>query len=127
MDTVVTGGTIAVLAYLVGSIPSAYLVGRRVAGVDVRIAGEGNVGARNAYHVVGPMWGVAVFLMDVTKGGIVGLALRDRPNWQLILGGVAGIAGHAVPICLGVVGGKGVATDGGFRIALPLHPVVLRD
>jgi acyl phosphate:glycerol-3-phosphate acyltransferase len=125
MDTVVTGGTIAALAYLVGSIPSAYLVGRRVAGVDIRIAGEGNVGARNAYHVVGPMWGVAVFLMDVTKGGVVGLALRDRPTWQLVLGGVAVIAGHAFPIWLGFVGGKGVATAGGFGIALLLPAAVL--
>ena len=58
-------------AYLIGSIPSAYLVSRWVAGIDIRVAGEGNVGARNAYHVVGPMWGVVVFLMDVTKGGIV--------------------------------------------------------
>jgi glycerol-3-phosphate acyltransferase PlsY len=120
METVVTGGTIAVLAYLVGSIPSAYLVGRRVAHVDIRVAGEGNVGARNAYHVVGPLWGVAVFLMDVTKGGVVGLALRDRPTWQLTLGGIAVVAGHAFPIWLGFVGGKGVATAGGFGIALLL-------
>jgi glycerol-3-phosphate acyltransferase PlsY len=120
MEIVVTGGTIAVLAYLVGSIPSAYLVGRRVAGVDIRVAGEGNVGARNAYHVVGPKWGVAVFLMDVTKGAVVGLALRDRPGWQLTLGGIAVIAGHAFPIWLGFVGGKGVATAGGFGIALLL-------
>lgn len=120
MDTVVTGGTIAVVAYLVGSIPSAYLVSRRVAGVDIRVAGEGNVGARNAYHVVGPMWGVVVFLMDVTKGGVIGLALRDRPTWQLTLGGVAVVAGHAFPIWLGFVGGKGVATAGGFGIALLL-------
>jgi glycerol-3-phosphate acyltransferase PlsY len=118
MDTVVTGGTIAILAYLIGSIPSAYLVSRWVAGIDIRVAGEGNVGARNAYHVVGPMWGVVVFLMDVTKGGVVGLALRDRPTWQLMLGGVAVIAGHAFPIWLGFVGGKGVATAAGFGVAL---------
>jgi acyl phosphate:glycerol-3-phosphate acyltransferase len=120
MDTVVTGGTIAVVAYLIGSIPSAYLVGRRVAGVDMRVAGEGNVGARNAYHVVGPVWGIVVFLMDVTKGGVVGLALRDRPTWQLTLGGIAVIAGHAFPIWLGFIGGKGVATAGGFGFALLL-------
>jgi acyl phosphate:glycerol-3-phosphate acyltransferase len=120
MDTVVTGGTIAVVAYLIGSIPSAYLVGRRVAGVDIRVAGEGNVGARNAYHVVGPVWGIVVFLMDVTKGGVVGLALRDRPTWQLTLGGIAVIAGHAFPIWLGFIGGKGVATAGGFGFALLL-------
>jgi acyl phosphate:glycerol-3-phosphate acyltransferase len=125
METVVTGGAIAVIAYLVGSIPSAYLVGRRVAGVDIRIAGEGNVGARNAYHVVGPAWGVTVFVMDVAKGGVVALALRDRPAWQLTLGGIAVVAGHAFPIWLGFVGGKGVATAGGFAIALLLPAAAL--
>jgi acyl phosphate:glycerol-3-phosphate acyltransferase len=120
METAVTGGTIAVVAYLVGSIPSAYLVGRRIAGVDIRVAGEGNVGARNAYHVVGPAWGVAVFLMDAAKGGAVGVALRDRPSWQLMVGGIAVVAGHAFPIWLGFIGGKGLATTGGFGIALLL-------
>lgn len=125
MDTVVTGATITFAAYLVGSIPSAYLVGRWVAGVDLRIAGEGNVGARNAYHVVGPGWGVAVFLMDMTKGGVVGLALQGRPGWQLTLGGVAVITGHAFPVWLGFVGGKGVATAGGVGIALLLPAAVI--
>jgi glycerol-3-phosphate acyltransferase PlsY len=125
MDTAITGGTIAVAAYLVGSIPCAYLIARRIAGVDLRVAGEGNVGARNAYHVVGPMWGVVVFLMDVTKGGVVGLALRDRPTWQLTLGGIAVVAGHAFPIWLGFLGGKGVATAGGFGIALLLPAAAL--
>jgi glycerol-3-phosphate acyltransferase PlsY len=125
MGTVVTGATITFAAYLVGSIPFAYLVGRWVAGVDLRIAGEGNVGARNAYHVVGPGWGVAVFLMDMAKGGVVGLALQDRPGWQLSVGGVAVVAGHAFPIWLRFVGGKGVATAGGVGIAVFLPAAVI--
>ena len=59
MGTVGTAVAIAGIAYLVGSIPAAYIVGRMVSGVDMRVAGEGNVGARNAYHVVGRGWGVA--------------------------------------------------------------------
>ncbi|HZB41075.1 MAG TPA: glycerol-3-phosphate acyltransferase, partial [Ilumatobacter sp.] len=109
-STVGTALVIAVLAYLIGSIPSAYIVGRLVAGVDVRVAGEGNVGARNAYHLVGHGWGVAVCLIDAAKGGAVAVALRDRPTWQLMLGGIAVIAGHGFPIWLGFIGGKGVAT-----------------
>ena len=59
MGTVGTAVAIAAIAYLVGSIPSAYIVGRLVSGVDMRVAGEGNFGARNSYHVVGHGWGVA--------------------------------------------------------------------
>ena len=57
----VAGGT-AVYAYLIGSIPAAYLVARLVRGVDIRTEGEGNVGSRNVFHVVGQRWGVVVFL-----------------------------------------------------------------
>jgi glycerol-3-phosphate acyltransferase PlsY len=125
MGTVGTAVVIAVIAYLIGSIPSAYIVGRLVAGVDIRVAGEGNVGARNAYHVVGHGWGVAVSLIDVAKGGVVAVALRDRPTWQLMLGGIAVIAGHGFPLWLGFVGGKGVATASGFGIALFLPAAVI--
>src|SRR5207344_2068890 len=125
MGTVGTAVAIAAIAYLVGSIPSAYIVGRLVSGVDMRVAGEGNVGARNAYHVVGHGWGVAVCLLDAAKGGAVAVALRDRPTWQLMLGGVAVIAGHGFPLWLGFVGGKGVATASGFGIALFLPAAVL--
>jgi glycerol-3-phosphate acyltransferase PlsY len=125
MGSVSTPVVIAVVAYLVGSIPSAYIVGRLVSGIDIRVSGEGNVGARNAYHVVGHGWGVAVCLLDAAKGGAVAVALRDRPTWQLMLGGVAVIAGHGFPIWLGFVGGKGVATASGFGIALFLPAAVL--
>jgi glycerol-3-phosphate acyltransferase PlsY len=125
MGTVGAAVAIVAIAYLVGSIPSAYIVGRLVSGVDIRVSGEGNVGARNAYHVVGHGWGVAVCLLDAAKGGAVAVALRDRPTWQLMLGGVAVIAGHGFPLWLGFVGGKGVATASGFGIALFLPAAVL--
>ena len=57
----------AVGAYLIGSLPSAYLVGRYRSGLDIRTAGEGNVGARNAFHEVGKGWGVLVWALDVGK------------------------------------------------------------
>src|SRR5260370_41144013 len=108
MGTVGAAVALAGIAYLVGSIPAAYIVGRMVSGVDMRVEGEGNVGARNTYHVVGRGWGVAVCLIDAAKGGAVAVALRDRPTWQLMLGGVAGIAGHRVPIRLALLGRNGV-------------------
>src|SRR5437763_15971094 len=125
MGTVGTAVAIAGIAFLVGSVAAADIVGRMVSGVDMRVAGEGNVGARNTYHVVGRGWGVAVCLIDAAKGGAVAVALRDRPTWQLMLGGVAVIAGHGFPIWLGFVGGKGVATASGFGIALFLPAAVL--
>jgi len=125
MDTASTFASIALTAYLVGSIPFGYLVGRLVGGVDLRIAGEGNVGARNTFHVVGPRWGVGVFAMDAAKGTAVGAVLRDAPPWQLAVGGVAVLVGHALPVWLGFIGGKGVATASGFFTALfPVAAVV---
>src|SRR2546421_12991612 len=100
MGTVGTAVAIAGIAYLVGSIPSAYLVGRMVSGVDIRVTGEGNVGARNAYHVVGRGWGVAVCLIDAAKGGAGAVAVRDWPTRQFMVAGGAGIAGHGVPAWL---------------------------
>jgi glycerol-3-phosphate acyltransferase PlsY len=118
MDTVSTFVAIALTAYLVGSIPFAYLVGRWGNGIDLRLAGEGNVGARNVFHVVGPGWGITVFFLDATKGAAVGLALRNLRPWQLAVGGVAVVVGHALPVWLGFLGGKGVATASGFFTAL---------
>jgi glycerol-3-phosphate acyltransferase PlsY len=115
---VVTIGGIALGSYLLGSIPSAYLVGRFVTGVDIRTEGEGNVGARNVFHEVGPGWGVVVFAADFAKGAAVGLLFQSRPAWELLVAAVFLILGHAFPIWLGFVGGKGVAAAVGFSAAL---------
>ncbi len=110
---------VAVLfGYLAGSLPIAYLLCRQVAGVDLRRAGEGNVGARNVFHVVGPRWGVVAFLGDFAKGAVVALAFHGSPLWQLALAGAALLVGHAYPVWLGFVGGKGLSTIGGFAAAL---------
>lgn len=113
-----TIGGIALAAYLLGSIPAAYLVGRFAAGIDVRREGEGNVGARNVFHEVGPGWGVVVFAIDAGKGAAVGLLFGSRPGSQLAVAAVFLILGHAFPIWLGFVGGKGVAAAVGLGAAL---------
>ena len=57
----------ALFSYVIGSIPIAYLVGRKVESVDVREVGEGNVGARNVFHTVGHKWGSLVFLGEIGR------------------------------------------------------------
>lgn len=108
----------ALVGYLIGSVPVAYLVGRFAAGVDIRLAGEGNVGSRNVFHEVGMGWGVVVFAADFSKGVAVAALFSDRPLWQLSVAAVALIVGHAFPVWLGFVGGKGLAAAGGLATAL---------
>lgn len=124
MDTLATAAGTAVIAYLLGSLPSAYLIGRLVGGIDVRNAGEGNVGARNVFHEIGSGWGIAVFALDFGKGAVAALLFRD-PTWQALLAGVFLVIGHGYPMWLRFVGGKGMAAAGGFTAALfPLAALI---
>src|SRR5256886_15660483 len=102
MGTVGTAVAIAGIAYLVGSIPAAYIVGRMVSGVDMRVAGEGNVGARNAYHVVGRGWGVAVWPIGAAEGGPAAPAVAVPAPLPLTLRGGAGFRGPRVAVLVGV-------------------------
>lgn len=118
METAWTVVSTALIAYALGSFPTAFLVGKLTRGIDVREAGEGNVGARNAFHEVGPWWGIAVSLVDMGKGAAVALLFGSSSIWQLAVGAFFLIVGHAYPVWLRFVGGKGVACAGGFAIAL---------
>lgn len=113
-DVVVT----VLVGYLVGSVPAAYLIARLSEGVDVRREGEGNVGARNVFHVVGPAWGIAAFVADFAKGAVVAAVFRSEPTWQVALAGAAVFIGHAYPVWLRFIGGKGLSTIGGFTAVL---------
>lgn len=110
-----------VVAYASGSLPSAYLAGR-AKGVDLRRHGSGNLGATNAWRVLGWRVGLLVYAADTLKG-FLPVALLPRPvaNAELaaIAYGVAAILGHVRPVFLGFQkGGKGVATAGGVFLAL---------
>jgi len=110
-----------VAAYVAGSLPTAYLAGR-AKGVDLRRHGSGNLGATNAWRVLGWKIGLPVYLVDTLKGALPVLLL-PRPNAQpelaAIAFGVAAIVGHVRPVFLGFQrGGKGVATAGGVFAAL---------
>lgn len=118
MDTAWTVVGTALVAYALGSLPTAFLVGRLVRGIDLREAGEGNVGARNAFHEVGHRWGLLVFAVDMAKGAAVALLYGQAPLWQLGVAVLFLVLGHAYPVWLRFVGGKGLACAGGLTIAL---------
>lgn len=108
-------------AFLLGSIPTGYLVAR-AKGVDIRQHGSGNIGATNVFRTLGKPFGVLVFFTDALKGfAAVWLAMRLHalaPEWPGILAAVAAVAGHNYTPWLGFRGGKGIATSAGVLIAL---------
>ena len=101
-----------VLAYLLGSVPSAYIVGRLRKGTDIREVGSRNMGAMNVFYNVGFWWGILVLAMDVGKGSAavaVAQALGVPEIVQFLAGGAA-VLGHGFPVFLRFSGGKGGAT-----------------
>jgi len=120
-----------ILAYLIGSLPSAVWIGKWFHNIDVREHGSGNAGATNVIRVLGWKTGIPVLLIDVAKGALATLlpvyfklAEPDSAlltNFQIIAG-VTAIAGHIFPVFAGFRGGKGVATI--FGVLLALHPLL---
>jgi glycerol-3-phosphate acyltransferase PlsY len=110
------------LAYLVGSVPFAFLLARP-RGVDLRVAGSGNVGASNVLRTAGVRRAVAAMSLDAVKGAVAVLVaqrLTPAPG-AAVAAGLASVIGHIYPIWLGFRGGKGVATAAGvFAILAPL-------
>ena len=107
-------------AFLLGSIPTGYLVAR-AKGVDIRQHGSGNIGATNVFRTLGKPLGVFVFMVDALKGfAVVWLAGRfgGASDWAGIIAAVAVIAGHNYTPWLGFKGGKGIATSAGVLLAL---------
>jgi glycerol-3-phosphate acyltransferase PlsY len=108
------------LAYLLGSIPSAYLAGRLSKGIDIRQVGTHNMGAMNVFYQVGFLPGVLVLITDIGKG-VAALALArglGAPEVTVLLAGALAIAGHSFPVWLRFRGGKGGATLIGIFIFL---------
>lgn len=118
---------IIIAAYLIGSIPTAYWVGKYFFNIDIREHGSKNMGASNSFRVLGSVWGIIVLIIDLGKG-ILAVQLahligteswmgNETSFWQLLLGLIA-VAGHIFPIFAGFKGGKGVATLFGVVIAI---------
>ncbi len=121
--------------YLLGSIPSGYLAGQWIQGVDIRSLGSGSTGATNVLRVFGKGPALAVFLVDVLKGTAAVLLAKAllQPqgiaaagdwwsDWWVVAAGLAALAGHSWSLWLGGKGGKAVAT--GLGMLLGLVPAV---
>jgi acyl phosphate:glycerol-3-phosphate acyltransferase len=116
-----------ILAYLIGSIPTAVWIGKIFYDTDVREYGSGNAGATNTFRVLGKVAGIPVLLIDCLKGFIavkLVLVFAEEPiskaafvNYELALG-ITAVIGHIFPIFAGFRGGKGIATLLGVMLAI---------
>lgn len=111
-------------AYTIGSIPAALVMGRRLAGVDVRQTGDGNMVAHNISHTFGPRAGVLVALVDFAKGALpiaLAASLGYPLSWQMAVG-VFVVLGHDFPVSSKFAGGQGLSTTCGvFFVLMPLE------
>ncbi|MBP6432157.1 MAG: glycerol-3-phosphate 1-O-acyltransferase PlsY [Ferruginibacter sp.] len=120
-----------ILAYLIGSIPTALIISKKYFGIDIRDYGSGNMGATNTFRVLGKRYGTIVMIIDILKG-VAAVALYnllpfylsnelERTNFMIGLG-LAAVIGHVFPIFANFKGGKGVATL--FGMILAVQPLV---
>ena len=116
-------------AYILGSVPTSYIMGKLIKGIDIRDFGSGNVGATNALRILGTKVGVFTLIMDIGKGflavNIARFIIEDPADLIMILTGLFDIIGHIFTIFLKFKGGKGVATSAGVFIALVPIPIAI--
>lgn len=124
-----------ILSYVIGSIPSSYLAGKGFRGVDIREHGSGNLGATNAFRVLGWKIGLFVLICDMLKGALPvflfpqaiikwGGVAWDSGNIAILVGATA-ILGHVFTIFMRFKGGKGVAASMGVFLALAPLPFLI--
>ena len=111
-------------AYLLGSVPTAYIMVRLVTGNDIRRLGSRNVGALNTYQQVGTWGAMPVLIVDAGKGVLAVLVPTwlGAPHWTVFMTTSLVVAGHNWPVFLGFRGGKGAAAI--FGVSLALVPVL---
>lgn len=120
-----------IIAYLLGSIPTALIISKKFFDIDIRDYGSGNMGATNTFRVLGSKYGTIVMVFDILKG-MAAVALYfflpyylsndvERTNFMIGLG-LSAVLGHVFPVFAGFKGGKGVATL--FGMILAVQPVV---
>jgi glycerol-3-phosphate acyltransferase PlsY len=117
VNEVITGIVAIIIAYLLGSINSAYIVTRLVTGKDIRQLGGGNAGGRNVFREVGFIAAIPVAIFDIGKGVasvLIAYRLLEVPLYEMhpfiLLAGIAAIAGHMWSIYLKFTGGNGLST-----------------
>lgn len=122
-----------IVAYLLGSIPSALIIGKAIKGIDIREHGSKNMGATNAFRVLGFKWGLLTFIIDAVKGGLMVAIMKYlmplfsfyQESYFIIntlFYGALAFLGHLFPIFAHFKGGKGVST--GFGALLAYAPIV---
>lgn len=113
----------AIIAYLLGSVPSALIVGKVFYKIDIREHGSGNLGATNTFRVLGVKAGIAVTLADILKGtAAVLIPLLFQADVYGLAIGLFAVLGHTYPVFAKFKGGKAVATSGG--IILGINPIL---
>ena len=123
---IITFVIIFIVAYLIGSIPTGYLIVKKLKGIDIRETGSGSTGATNVKRILGTKWFFIVMLLDGIKGIIpVALAANffdffDFEGIAPVIAALAVVIGHSKSVFLGFTGGKSVATGIGTLIALCL-------
>lgn len=121
METVAPAAILLTISYLMGAIPSSYIAGRLVRGIDLREHGSGNLGAANTFRVLGSRAAVPVLLADIGKGF---LALRlvsmfgVQEQWFILIAALVVIMGHNYSVFVRFSGGKGVGTATGVFLAM---------
>ena len=117
----ITDAALVLLAYLIGSIPLAYVVGRVSRNIDIRRFGSGNAGASNVWVQVGKGIGLAVFAFDMLVKGSVPAYLAwefGTDPWVAVAAGLAAVAGHNWSVYLGLTGGRGITVTIGVLLVL---------
>ena len=117
-------------SYFLGSIPTAYIFGKTLKGIDIRQHGSGNVGATNAFRILGKTAGTLVLVLDILKGAlaivVVGNLFGFDKVFLRVLLGVMVVVGHNWTVFLQFKGGKGIATSLGVLIGLAIQFESLR-
>ncbi len=119
---------LVLFAYLIGSIPFSYILGKIFKGQDIRKLGSGNLGATNAFRVFGKPIGFAVLILDTLKSGFLVFIMINTTwmsTWDLfpaLIYGFISVIGHVFPIWFKFKGGKGVASS--FGLLLIYNPLV---
>ena len=120
----------AVASYLIGAIPTAYIFGKKLKKIDIRQHGSGNMGATNAFRVLGKGPGTLVLLIDIAKGILPTTIIADifgtTELWMRLVCGLVAVCGHNWTVFLQFKGGKGIATGLGLLIGLSIESAAIR-
>lgn len=140
MEVALKIGLIALLSYLLGSIPTAIIVSKKFFGFDIRTKGSGNMGSTNAFRILGWKWGLFVQIADILKGYLAvvliagylgeGLIFPNSTMFEHItllklLAGISAVSGHIWSVFAGFKGGKGANTAAGMLIGLAPYDVLI--